>query len=280
MASDQAKAIFSSALARATGMSPAIAVAWTRIENGPDDNPLGIGGASNLAHYGNPVLAAQASALKMTTLGISTIGTDTQVINSIAFSPWFEGYRTRVADKAKWDADHVRYRDALISAYDRAYRDLYGKGPSLGGFVHSETPKFLGGGGEAVPNLAAGASDIGGTIDGWLKFLQTAAFLIDPHNWLRAVEFITGMGLLLLGVLFLARTSMSAGSILEQIRPGRGDAEDPVAGAFARGEEEGLRAAAKQEGRRQGKARGGASYRRERGLDDDAQMDKLSRAGF
>lgn len=98
----------------------------------------------------------------------------------------------------------------------------------------------------------AEGSKIADAIKGPLDFLKAALWLLDPRNWLRAVEFVAGMVLMLLGVLMLARVLSGPGDIISQIRPGKDDSEER---AFGRGDRQGYLSEVQREGRRAGRRR-------------------------
>lgn len=109
-------------------------------------------------------------------------------------------------------------------------------------------------------------SKVADAIKGPLDVLKAALWLLDPKNWLRAVEMIVGMVLIILGLVFMARTLMESGSILDALKPAKSDADKKVGGgrkgsgdgeeeAFFSGERAGYLAEVKREGRRQGRQR-------------------------
>jgi hypothetical protein len=87
-----------------------------------------------------------------------------------------------------------------------------GSAPAAGGSIRTRPPAGGGGGSDFWGDVAGGvegAAESGwkavvGAVEGPLAIVKAALWLLNPQSWLRAVEFVVGIGLMLLGLLGLA----------------------------------------------------------------------------
>jgi hypothetical protein len=209
-----AKVDFVSRVAHASGLGADALVTWVLAENGPDNNPLNIGGGG--AGYGSPQAAANATIAEL---------------RSARYQPVVKGYRTGGLDgfiaalsASPWDKCRYRGTNPNGSCADASpgalLRGVYARlknpgSPGFGGTGFDPSP------GNIAHNIGLAASDVGNiasTATG-VKGPDVAGIIANTENWLASKALIVGgyffltlaaVALILLGV---ARATGAASAI-------------------------------------------------------------------
>jgi len=96
--------------------------------------------------------------------------------------------------------------------------------PSSGGVLG-----FLGSTGDALEGAASQAWKFGvNAVEGPMKIVLAALWLLKPSNWLRMVEFLAGMGLVVLGLVGLAVSLLAKSDLAREAAAGAAAAPGPV----------------------------------------------------
>ncbi|HEY2936742.1 MAG TPA: hypothetical protein VGJ25_09080 [Gaiellaceae bacterium] len=222
-------------LQRLTGLDQTTLITWVFAEHGPADNPLGIKPRGQLAHFGTPEAAAQATAqlLKsnpayhpiLAAANSPKTGPKEQ-LDAIIASPW-DSCRYRGLDKNRKCAN-AKPGTLLYGVYTRAFG-----GPPLSGArgqrAYVADPIDIGGlAGKVVPHTDtqgtehAGIAGIVGDVEQWLERKSLTALLYVVFTVGALALLLLALSKLVGGVPSVRGVGSSAARRLRP-RPGPGE---------------------------------------------------------